>query len=159
MARTSTRSPSAGLLLYRYDADGLAVLLVHPGGPFWRNKDAGAWQIPKGRIEDGEEPAAAAAREFEEETGIAVDGPLIPLGSFRQAGGKQVHLFIGEGDLDPAAIQSILFEVEWPPRSGTMKSFPEVDRASWFDLASARAMMLPSQAVALDRLEEFLKRD
>ncbi len=158
MARTATRSPSAGLLLYRRDVGGVSVLLVHPGGPFWRNKDAGAWQIPKGRIEDGEEPATAAAREFEEETGIGVDGPLVPLGSFRQAGGKQVYLFICEGDLDPAAIRSILFEVEWPPRSGAMQSFPEVDRAAWFDLASARAMMLPSQAVALDRLEEFLKR-
>jgi len=157
MARTATRSPSAGLLLYRRDVDGLSVLLVHPGGPFWRNRDAGAWQIPKGRIEEGEEPADAAAREFAEETGIAVTGPLVPLGSFRQVGGKLVHLFVSEGDLDPDAIRSNLFEVEWPPRSGTMQSFPEVDQARWFDLASARAMMLTSQTVALDRLDEYLR--
>lgn len=157
MARTATRSPSAGLLLYRHDADGPSVLLVHPGGPFWRSRDVGAWQIPKGRIEDGEDPAAAAAREFEEETGIAVAGPLVPLGSFRQAGGKLVHLFISEGDLDPGSIRSNLFEVEWPPRSGTVQSFPEVDKAGWFDLASAREMMLASQTIALDRLEEHLR--
>lgn len=157
VARTATRSPSAGLLLYRRDPDGPSVLLVHPGGPFWRNRDVGAWQIPKGRIEDGEDPAAAAAREFEEETGIAVACTLVSLGSFRQAGGKLVHLFISEGDLDPEAVHSNMFEVEWPPRSGTMQSFPEVDRAQWFDLASARAMMLTSQAVALDRLEDHLR--
>ena len=157
MARTATRSPSAGLLLYRQDVDGLSVLLVHPGGPFWRNRDAGAWQIPKGRIEDGEDPAAAAAREFREETGIPVGGVRGPLGSFRQAGGKLVHLVDSEGDLDPDAIRSNMFEVEWPPRSGTMHSFPEVDRAAWFDLPSARTMMLASQTVALDRLEEHLR--
>lgn len=157
MARVSTRSPSAGLLLHRLDAAGPSVLLVHPGGPFWRNKDVGAWQIPKGRVEDGEDPATAAAREFEEELGFPPPSPLLPLGSFRQAGGKLVHLFTCVGDLDPAAIRSNLFEMEWPPRSGAMQSFPEVDAARWFGMADARAMMLPSQHIALDRLLEHLE--
>lgn len=132
------------------------MLLIHPGGPFWRNKDAGAWQIPKGRVEDGENPAMAAAREFEEELGLPPPSALIALGGFRQAGGKLVHLFTCAGDLDPAAIRSNLFEMEWPPRSGAMQSFPEVDAARWFGIAEARVMMLASQHVALDRLLEHL---
>lgn len=157
MARASSSRPvSAGVLVYRLQGSAPEVLLVHPGGPFWRNKDAGAWQIPKGGIEPGEEVAAAAAREFEEETGIALDCALTALGSFRQAGGKQVHLFVAKADLDPADIRSNHFELEWPPRSGKLTSFPEVDRAAWFDMAAARAVILSSQRIALDRLEAHL---
>lgn len=132
------------------------MLLVHPGGPFWRNKDAGAWQIPKGRVEAGEEPAVAAVREFGEELGVACEVTPVPLGTFRQAGGKLVHLFVAEGDLDVEKVHSNLIEIEWPPRSGKRLSVPEVDRARWFSLAEARAMILPSQAVALDRIEDHL---
>lgn len=132
------------------------MLLVHPGGPFWCKKDVGAWQLPKGAIEPDEEPAAAAAREFGEELGLAVTWPLIELGTFRQASGKRIHLFIAEGDLDTGAIQSSAFELEWPPGSGRLASFPEVDRAAWFGIAEARSMMLQSQRVALDLLLDHL---
>lgn len=148
--------PSAGILLYRRPGDRLEVLLVHPGGPFWRNKDAGAWQIPKGAVNPGEGPAEAALREFEEELGVPPGGALIALGEFRQAGGKRVHLFACEGDLDADAIHSNLFELEWPPHSGQMASFPEVDRAAWFDMADARAMILQSQGIVLDRVLDHL---
>lgn len=143
---------SAGLLLFRRAEAGIAVLLVHPGGPYWRRRDAGAWQIPKGGIEAGEASATAALREFEEELGSRPDGPLYSLGTIRQAGGKFVEAFAIEGDFDCEAVVSNLFEMEWPPRSGLMQSFPEVDRASWMSLDEARAMMLPSQLPLLDRL-------
>jgi predicted NUDIX family NTP pyrophosphohydrolase len=156
MARRSSRSTSAGILLYRRAGDDCEVLLVHPGGPFWQNKDAGAWQIPKGGVEAGEAPAAAAAREFGEELGVPLGYALTPLGSFRQAGGKLVHLFIAEGNLDVTQVRSNLIELEWPPRSGRLRSVPEIDRAQWFGLAAAHAMILPSQRVALDRLEQHL---
>lgn len=148
--------PSAGILLYRRPDDRLEVLLVHPGGPFWRNRDVGAWQIPKGAVNPGEGPAEAARREFEEELGARLDGELVALGEFRQAGGKRVHLFVAEGDLDAEMIRSIDFALEWPPRSGKMASFPEVDRARWFGIAEARAMILSSQEVVLDRLLSHL---
>lgn len=143
---------SAGVLVYRF-RDGLEVLLVHPGGPFWRNKDVGAWQIPKGLIEPDEEAIAAALREFEEETGIALTGMPEPLGHIRQAGGKWVQAFALEAEIDADAIVSNSFEIEWPPGGGRMCRFPEVDRAAWFSLARAREMMLPSQIPFLDRLE------
>ena len=149
---------SAGILMYRRTGPRLEVLLVHPGGPFWRNKDEGAWSIPKGEIDEGEDAAVAAYREFLEETGIAVTGPLEPLGDIRQRGGKRVTAFAVEGDLDVDAIKSNTFEIEWPPKGGKMQSFPEIDRAAWFDLPSADVKILESQRVLLDRLVELVDR-
>jgi predicted NUDIX family NTP pyrophosphohydrolase len=143
---------SAGLLVYRDTADGLEVFLVHPGGPFWARKDLGAWSIPKGEVSAGEDLLLAAHREFEEETGSAVDGPTIALGEIRQTSGKRVHAWAVHGDLDAAQIRSNTFEIEWPPRSGVRRAFPEVDRAAWFALGEARRRILPSQAPLLDRL-------
>jgi predicted NUDIX family NTP pyrophosphohydrolase len=148
---------SAGILLFRQRDDQVEVLLVKPGGPFWRNKDAGAWMIPKGMIEPGEAAAEAALREFEEETGTALSAVPFELARVRQAGGKIVEAFALEGDLDPAAIRSNEFEVEWPPRSGRMERFPEVAEARWMTLAQARALMLPSQLPLVDALENKLK--
>ena len=146
---------SAGILLYRRREGLLEVLLVHPGGPFWRNRDAGAWQIPKGEIEPGEHAAAAAVREFEEELGLAVPGHPFPLATIRQKGGKWVEAFALEGELAEDRIVSNCFELEWPPRSGRLQSFPEVDRAKWFSVEEARGMILPSQAPLLDAVEEL----
>ena len=147
---------SAGILLYRQRRDGIEVLLIKPGGPFWRNKDIGAWMIPKGAVEPGELPAEAALREFEEETGTRLTSVPFPLKKIRQAGGKVVEAFALEGDLDPAAVTSNEFELEWPPRSGRLERFPEVVDARWMSLAEARTMMLPSQLPLLDALEEKL---
>ena len=147
---------SAGLLLYRRGARGLEVLLVHPGGPFWHAKDQGAWSLAKGEIDPGEEPAACALREFEEETGTRLEGEPAPLGEVRQAGGKTVIGFALEGDLDADAIRSITFELEWPPRSGRRQSYPEVDRAAWFTLDEAREKLNAAQAAFLDRLAALL---
>jgi predicted NUDIX family NTP pyrophosphohydrolase len=143
---------SAGILLYRRRAGALEVLLVHPGGPFWRNKDKGAWMVPKGGVEEGEEPAACALREFEEELGTRLAGTPRPLCRIRQKGGKWVEAFALEGDLDAGAIVSNHFQLEVPPRSGQFRSYPEVDRAAWFGLEEARAHILPSQAPILDAL-------
>jgi len=143
---------SAGILLYRWRGQDLQVLLVHPGGPYWRGKDQGAWMIPKGGIEPGEEPLAAALREFEEELGTRPAGTPVPLGRVRQTGGKWVEAFALEGELDPDRITSLHFEMEWPPRSGQRASFPEVDRAVWFTLPEAQVMILPSQAPLLQLL-------
>ena len=130
------------------------VLLIHPGGPFWKRKDEGAWSLPKGEIEPGETREDVARREFREELGHEPpDGPMLELGSIRQAGGKVVHAWAAAGDLDPGTIDSIGFEMEWPPNSGRKQSFPEVDRAEWFDLETARRKILPAQATFLDRLE------
>ena len=148
---------SAGILLFRRTSGETEVLLVKPGGPFWRKKDVGAWMIPKGMVEAGERPAEAALREFEEETGTRLDAVPFPLATVRQAGGKRVQAFAVEGDLDPQAIQSNLFEQEWPPRSGRTERFPEVAAAKWMTIAEARAMMLPSQLPLLDALEAKLK--
>ncbi|NNM78273.1 NUDIX domain-containing protein [Sphingomonas sp. ID1715] len=145
---------SAGVLLFRGADNGIEILLVHPGGPYWRNKDAGAWQIPKGAIEAGETPLAAALREVQEELGFRPDGEAMPLGQLRQAGGKLVEAFAIAAAFDPAALVSIEFELEWPPRSGRRERFPEVDEARWFSVAEARQMMLPSQLPFLDRLCE-----
>jgi predicted NUDIX family NTP pyrophosphohydrolase len=148
---------SAGILLFRTGPAGTEVLLIKPGGPYWRNKDAGAWMIPKGAIEDGEAPAEAALREFEEETGTRLTQVPFPLATVRQAGGKVVHAFAAEGDLEPTAIKSNEFELEWPPRSGRVERFPEVIEARWMSLAEAAAMMLPSQLPLLDALQAKLK--
>jgi len=144
---------SAGLLLHRVRDGKLEVLLVHPGGPFWAKRNEGAWSIPKGEIEPGETALEVARREFEEELGTPPpDGELISLGTVRQAGGKLVHAWTASGDLDVARVKSVTFSMEWPPRTGRMQEFPEVDRAAWFDLDEARRMMLPSQLPILDRL-------
>jgi predicted NUDIX family NTP pyrophosphohydrolase len=141
---------SAGILLRRGDE----VLLVHPGGPFWANKDAGAWSIPKGEYEEGDDPRACALREFEEELGSALPAgtELVELGTVRQKSGKVITAFAAEGDLDPETVTSNTFEMEWPPRSGSMQAFPEVDRAAWFSIAEAREKLNPAQAELLVRL-------
>ena len=148
---------SAGVLLFRERDGATEVLLIKPGGPFWRNKDAGAWMIPKGAVEPGEKPAEAALREFEEETGTKLTSVPFPLKRIRQSGGKQVEAFALEGDLDPAAVTSNDFELEWPPRSGQLERFPEVVEARWMSIDEARAMMLPSQLPLLDALQARLK--
>jgi predicted NUDIX family NTP pyrophosphohydrolase len=147
---------SAGILLYRRRGGAVEVLLVHPGGPFWARKDAGAWSIPKGEYAAGEEPLDAARREFQEELGIAVEGPALPLGDVKLKGGKVVAAWGVQGDLDPALVRSNSFEMEWPPRSGRLQMFPEVDRAEWFSLDAAREKLNPAQRVFLDRLVERL---
>ena len=148
---------SAGILLFRKREGLTEVLLIKPGGPFWKNKDAGAWMIPKGMVEPGEAPGEAALREFEEETGTKLTSVPFALARIRQAGGKIVDAFAVEGDLDPASIRSIDFELEWPPRSGRMQRFPEAAEARWMNLAKARSLMLPSQLPLLDALEEKLR--
>ncbi|MFL6857456.1 MAG: NUDIX domain-containing protein [Allosphingosinicella sp.] len=149
-------APSAGILLYRRSAAGLEVLLIRPGGPFWRGRDAGAWMIPKGGVAEGEAPLEAAIREFEEELGSSPVGVPRPLARIRQAGGKWVEAFALEGDLDCAGVRSNLFTLEYPPGSGRLRDFPEVEEARWFPRAEARAMMLPSQLPLLDALETQL---
>lgn len=149
---------SAGVLLYRESSQGLEILLVHPGGPYWRKRDVGAWQLPKGEIEAGERPDVAARREAEEELGLNLIGELLPLGEIRQAGGKRVHGFALAHDFDPAQLRSNMFEMEWPPRSGRVEHFPEIDAARWMTLSEAEAMILPSQRPLLSRLSELLRR-
>jgi len=144
---------SAGILMWRRRETGVEVLLVHFGGPLWRNRDAGAWAIPKGMVEPGEALADAARREFEEELGTRPEGEPTPLGRIRQKGGKYVEAFALEGDLDAERIVSNHFTMEWPPRSGRFESFAEVDRAAWFTIAEAREKMLPSQLPILDMLD------
>jgi predicted NUDIX family NTP pyrophosphohydrolase len=148
---------SAGLLLYRLDADGPRVLLVHPGGPIWAKRDDGAWSIPKGEFAPGEDARAVARREFTEELGGAAPREgWLELGDVTQAGGKQVTAFAAAGDFDPAALSSNAFVLEWPPRSGRRQQFPEVDRAEWFGLAEARQKLNAAQATLLDRLADAL---
>ena len=149
--------PSAGILLFRQRGEETEVLLIKPGGPFWRNKDAGAWMIPKGAIEPGETAADAALREFEEEIGHPLGGIPFPLCSIKQSGGKQVEVFAAEGDVDAAAIESIHFEMEWPPKSRRMQAYPKAEEARWMPLGKARRMMLPSQLPILDALEARLR--
>jgi len=143
---------AAGLLLYRRRSLGVEVLLAHPGGPFWARKDLGAWTIPKGEIDPGEDPVSAARREFREEIGLDVTAPVEPLGQIKQPGGKIVLIWTAEGDFDPARLASNTFEMEWPKGSGHMRLFPEVDRAAWFDLGEARRRILPGQAPFLEAL-------
>ena len=147
---------SAGILLYRRESGVLEVLLVHPGGPFWKNRDDGAWSIPKGEVDPGEEPLAAARRELTEETGVVARGELIALTPVRQRAGKLVHAWAAAGDCDARAVTSTTFRMEWPPRSGVMREFPEVDRAAWYALPAARLKILPAQQPLLDELERLL---
>jgi predicted NUDIX family NTP pyrophosphohydrolase len=148
---------SAGILLYRGSGRELRLLLVHPGGPFWAKKDEGAWSIPKGEYDEGEDPLAVARREFEEELGSpAPAGDMLDLGELVQPSRKRIAAFAVEGDFDANRLKSNLFELEWPPKSGTMQSFPEVDRAEWFTLDEARAKILPGQRPFIDRLLERL---
>jgi predicted NUDIX family NTP pyrophosphohydrolase len=146
------RKRSAGILLFRFHNAALEVLLVHPGGPYWANKDAGAWSIPKGEYSEGEDALAAAQREFAEETGVNVDGEFLPLGDMRQAGGKIVHVWALQGDLDPSLIRSNTFTLEWPPMSGSLREFPEVDSAGWFLMPVAKQKLLFGQREFLARL-------
>ena len=150
---------SAGLLMFRRRDGELEVFLVHPGGPFWARKDAGAWSIPKGEHDAGEDPWAAALREFEEETGVrlAADGLRLDLGEIRQAGGKRVTAFALAGDLDPAGVRSNRFSLEWPPGSGRFAEFPEVDRAEWFSIPVAREKIIVGQRPFIERLVDLLK--
>ena len=148
---------SAGLLLHRPGTDGLEVLVAHMGGPYWARKDEGAWSIPKGEIDGGEDPLAAALREFAEETGRpAPDGPTVELGEFRQPGGKRVFVFARAADFDATEILGNTFEMEWPPRSGRRESFPEIDRAEWVSLDVARVKLVRGQVPALETLLERL---
>jgi predicted NUDIX family NTP pyrophosphohydrolase len=152
---------SAGILLFRRDGAALEVLLVHPGGPFWAKKDLGAWSVPKGEVDEGEEPRACALRELEEELGSSlglVPDELIALGSVRQKGGKAVHCWAAERDFDPAELRSDTFTMEWPPRSGAQREFPAVDRAEWLGPDEAREKINPAQAELLDRLLATLAR-
>lgn len=150
---------SAGILLYRKAGRPIEVFLVHPGGPFWAKKDDGAWSIPKGEFAEGEDPLPAAKREFQEETGFALDGVFEVLDPVTQPGGKIVYAWLVPGDLDASAIRSNNFSLEWPPRSGKTREFPEVDRAEWFSLAQARNKILKGQLPLLDQLREKLAAD
>ena len=149
---------SAGILMYHQQGDELVVLLVHPGGPYWARRDAGAWSIPKGEYRLGEDPRTAAGREFEEELGVAPAGNLVPLGDVVQRGGKRVTAFALEGDLDVGTVRSTTFDTEWPPGSGRIASFPEIDRAEWLRMDDAREKILPAQLPLLDELSALLGR-
>ena len=153
---TKRANVSAGMLLFRRGESGVELFLAHPGGPFWKNKDEGAWTIPKGMVDEGEEPLDAAVREFVEETGITPVEPYLPLGAIRQKAGKTVHAWAWEGDADPAAITSNEMSTEWPRGSGRWLTFPEVDRCAWFRPAEARRRMNPAQAELIDRLQDLL---
>jgi predicted NUDIX family NTP pyrophosphohydrolase len=154
MAKSS--KASAGLLLYRRSSGALELFLAHPGGPFWHNRDAGAWTIPKGVAEPGEDLLAAACREFEEETGVRPAGPFLALGSIRQKAGKLVHGWAWEGDADVNQVTSNTMRTEWPRGSGRLITFPEVDRCAWYDATAARQKINPAQAQFIDRLEAAL---
>lgn len=149
---------SAGLMLFREVSGVMEVLLVHPGGPFWAKKDAGAWSMPKGEFSDDEDSLLAAAREFKEEMGEAVTGDFTPLQPQRQAGGKIVYAWAVRSDFDPARLRSNTFTMEWPPRSGRQQIFPEIDRAAWFELDVARVKILKGQVGFLDELQRMLAR-
>jgi predicted NUDIX family NTP pyrophosphohydrolase len=142
---------SAGLLMFRRSAGCVEFLLAHPGGPLWQNKDLGSWSIPKGEYSEGEEPLDAARREFEEETGMRPDGEFLPLGELKQPSGKVITAWAVEGDFAPEELRSNLFTMEWPPKSGATREFPEVDRAEWFPLDEARARIIKGQAEFLER--------
>jgi predicted NUDIX family NTP pyrophosphohydrolase len=150
---------SAGLLMYRDRTEhrsSVEILLVHPGGPYWKSKDDGTWTIPKGEVEPGEELLAAAIREFTEETGLTPAGPFVPLGEVKHKSGKTVHAWAFPGDCDPAQIRSNTFQLEWPPKSGRTQEFPEIDRAQFYDLSTARRKILPAELPLLDRLAGIL---
>ena len=156
MAASSKKS--AGMLLYRFTAGEMEVLLVHPGGPFWSKKDAASWSIPKGELGDTEEPLVAAQRELEEETGIKAAGSFITLTPVKQKSGKLVYAFALEKDVNVASIKSNELQMEWPPRSGKMKSFPEIDKAGWFKVAEAKVKIIPGQSPLIDELARLLKK-
>ena len=143
---------SAGLLVFRRTSGGLEVLLAHPGGPFWAKKDEGAWSIPKGELAAGEDPLAAALREFEEETGVIIAGTPLALQPVRQPSGKIIRAWALEGDLDPATVKSNTFSLEWPPRSGQQQEFPEIDRVAWLPVEEARRKIVPGQVPLLEQL-------
>jgi predicted NUDIX family NTP pyrophosphohydrolase len=146
---------SAGLLLFRRSSR-LELFLVHPGGPFWARKDVGAWSLPKGEYSETEDALLAAKREFQEETGISVDGDFLPLGELRQPGGKLITAWALEKGVDPALVKSNLFSMEWPPKSGKTQEFPEVDRGAWFPVSEARTKLLKGQVAFIDRLAQKL---
>jgi predicted NUDIX family NTP pyrophosphohydrolase len=146
---------SAGLLLYRRGSSGLEVFLIHPGGPYWASKDEGAWSIPKGLVDPAEDQLDAAKREFKEETGFDVEGRVLELGTFRQPGGKRLSIWAIEGDCDPERLVSNQFTMIWPPKSATIRSFPESDRGEWFDIDEAGRRLLKGQRPILDRLLEL----
>jgi predicted NUDIX family NTP pyrophosphohydrolase len=148
---------AAGLLLYRHRGELLEVFLVHPGGPFWAKKDAGAWSLPKGEIGEDEDPLQAAKREFTEETGFPIEGEFRPLEPIKQPGGKVVQAWAIEADCDPAQVRSNVFTMEWPPKSGRAQQFPEVDRAEWFAVAEARKRIIAAQINFLDQLVSVLR--
>jgi predicted NUDIX family NTP pyrophosphohydrolase len=150
---------SAGIVMYRLCVDELQVLLVHPGGPYFVNKDDGSWSIPKGEADPGEDLLTCAKRELAEETGVDLYGPFIPLTPVRQKGGKTVHAWACQGDCDPTTIASNMFTMEWPPRSGRQKEFPEIDRANFFQLADAKSKVNAAQRALIDELEEILRGD
>ena len=149
---------SAGLLMYRRRDGAVEVLLVHPGGPFWAKKDEGAWSLPKGAIDPGEDELLAAIREFEEETGFTAEGEFIALTRLKQPSGKVISAWAVEGDCDPAAMTSTTFSMEWPPRSGTMAEFPETDRIEWFDIETAKSKIIRGQRGFIEEFEEFITR-
>lgn len=149
---------SAGVLLYRFRGKVLEVLLVHPGGPFWSHKENGVWSIPKGEIEPGEELLAAARREFYEETGIEVDGDFYKLKPVKLTSGKIIHAYALKGDLDSSSVHSNNFSLEWPPSSGKIQLFPEIDRAEWFDIHTAREKLSKSQSSFIEELEEAVQQ-
>jgi len=156
---TASRGSSAGILLYRRTAEGIELFVAHPGGPFWKKRDEGAWTIPKGLVEEGEDPLQAAVREFQEETGLTPRGPFIPLGSVRQKAGKWVHAWACEGDADPATIRSNEVQIEWPRGSGVWRTYPEIDRCAWISPEVARVKMNPAQVEFLERLLAALERE
>ena len=147
---------SAGVLAYRFRDGEMQVLLVHPGGPYWRKKDLGSWSIPKGEIHPEEEPFEAALREFREETACEITGSMTPLTPLKQPSGKVIHLWAVEGECDENAVKSMVFEMEWPPRSGKMRTFPEIEAAEWFTMAQARVKILKGQMGFLDELEKIV---
>jgi predicted NUDIX family NTP pyrophosphohydrolase len=158
MSKGSGAKRSAGILLFRRRGSEPELLLVHPGGPFWKNKDLGAWSIPKGEYLEGEDPLVAARREFEEETGARPQGDCVPLGELTQPGRKIVTAFALEGDFDPTTLRSSTFELEWPPKSRRKATFPEVDRAQWFSPAEARQRILQGQSEFIDRLLRAIEK-
>jgi predicted NUDIX family NTP pyrophosphohydrolase len=149
---------SAGILPYRFRARMLEVFLVHPGGPHWTRKDAGAWSIPKGEVEDGADELATARREFEEETGSAIHGDFVHLTPLKQPSGKLVHVWAVRGDIDASSVKSNTFSMEWPPRSGRHQEFPEVDRGEWFSVAAAKEKITAGQRAFLDQLQTYLDK-
>lgn len=148
---------SAGILIYKKEKDQLYVMLVHPGGPFWKNKDTGAWSIPKGEFTDDEEPLAAAKREFEEETGLLISGKFLPLTPVKQKSGKLIYAWAVEANVNSSSIKSNFFEMEWPPRSGKTQSFPEIDKAGWFIVDEAKEKIVAGQFPFIQELLQLLQ--